>query len=118
MRAKLALISDTPRPAATKHLIMPTLVSSIVICKLRAVGPEMLVQQLARVAGSRKNQRLLGNILHANALELCQGIARIHHQHHAVPENRMDFQARRLGGKRDNPDVNRSRLPPFAGPCG
>ena len=109
LRAKLALISDTPRPAATKHLIMPTLVSSMVICSC-GVGPEMFVQQLARVAGARKNQRLLGNILHANGLKLCQGIARIHHQHHAVPENRMNFQARRFGRKRDDSHVHRSVL--------
>ena len=57
----------------------------------------MLVKQLAGIAGPGEDQRLLGDILHSNALELGQGVARIDHQHHAVPKDRMDFQAGRLG---------------------
>ena len=103
-RANEELISETPRSAATKLLIMPTLGNSILT--------------LSSVLCSRKNLSRAGGCVRSSAeaadaspprqyspTSLRHGILGTHHEHQSVPENGLHFQACRLDRQADDADV-------------
>src|SRR5882724_785828 len=72
----------------------------------RAVGAEKFVEHLTREAGTRKNERLAGDLRQGNFRTIRERILRADHEAQAVLVNVVHFEVRRLDGKRDDADVD------------
>src|SRR6266404_9964535 len=72
----------------------------------RAVRTEELIENLASVAGARKNQRLRSHFFQSHLRTLRQWIAHAHHESQAVLINVMHFQVWRLERQRHDTHVH------------
>jgi len=71
-----------------------------------AVGAEKLVEDLAREAGARKDERLCGDFFERDLGAMRKRIASADHEAEAVAREVMDFKGRRLDGESDDADIH------------
>ena len=73
-----------------------------------AIGAEELVEDLAGVAGARKNQGLRGDFLEGDLRAMRQGIAAADHETQAVARDVMNFDGGRFNREGNDTDVDRA----------